>query len=54
MRSVRTTTITVILAGALALSACGGSTATDSKLELTSASGIEEIVNTPAGRSCGS
>lgn len=47
MRSFRNTTITVILAGALALSACGGSTATDSKLELTSTSGIEEIVNTP-------
>lgn len=43
----RTNFIAVALAAALALGACGGSTATDSKLELTSAADIAEIVDAP-------
>ena len=35
------------LAAVLMLGACGGSTATDSKLELTSVGDVEELVATP-------
>ena len=35
------------LAAVLTLGACGGSTATDSKLELTSVGDVEELVATP-------
>ena len=41
------TAITVTLAAALTLGACGGSTATDSKLELTPVEGIQELVDSP-------
>lgn len=43
----RTKLATVLLAGVLLLSACGGSTATDSKLELTSVGNIAEIIAEP-------
>ena len=39
--------VTAALAAVLLLSACGGSTATDSKLELTDVSGVQAIVDAP-------
>lgn len=38
---------TLILAATLTLAACGGSTATDSKLELTSVGDVQELVTAP-------
>jgi rhodanese-related sulfurtransferase len=46
MRS-RTSLTAIALSAALVLGACGGSTATDSTLELTSAADIAEIVDAP-------
>lgn len=43
----RTTTSSIALIAALLLGACGGSTATDSKLELQSVAEIQEIVESP-------
>ncbi|MCP3997539.1 MAG: rhodanese-like domain-containing protein [bacterium] len=43
----KTTFTAIALAGALILGSCGGSTATDSKLELTSVSDVTEIVSAP-------
>ncbi len=44
----RTTTLTaIVLSTALALAACGGSTATDSKLELRPVAEIQETVDAP-------
>ena len=43
----RTKLTSLLIAGVLLLSACGGSTATDSKLELTSVGNIAEIVAEP-------
>ncbi len=47
MRSFTTTAITLAMAATLALAACGGSTATDSKLDLASVNEIQEIVDAP-------
>ena len=46
MRS-RTSFTAIALSATLVLGACGGSTATDSKLELTSAADVAEIVDAP-------
>ena len=46
MRS-RTSFTAIALSAALVLGACSGSTATDSKLELTSAADVAEIVDAP-------
>lgn len=46
MRS-RTSLTAIALSAVLVLGACGGSTATDSKLELTSAADVAEIVEAP-------
>jgi len=43
----RTTTVACILVAALAFSACGGSTDTDSKLELTSVADVAAIIAEP-------
>ena len=47
MRSFRNTAVTTALAATLLLGACGGSTATDTKLELTSVGAIQEVVDAP-------
>jgi len=43
----RTTTVACILVAAVAFSACGGSTDTDSKLELTSVADVAAIIAEP-------
>ena len=47
MRNARKTLIASMIVAALILGACGGSTATDSQLELTSVDEIAEIVASP-------
>ena len=47
MKCHRTTTVACILVAALAFSACGGSTDTDSKLELTSVADVAAIIAEP-------
>lgn len=47
MRSITATATSLLLVGALALGACGGSTATDTILETRPVGEIEEIVASP-------
>ena len=47
MKCHRTTTVACILVAAVAFSACGGSTDTDSKLELTSVADVAAIIAEP-------
>ncbi|MEA2001256.1 MAG: rhodanese-like domain-containing protein [Actinomycetota bacterium] len=47
MKSISTTATSLLLVGALAFGACGGSTATDTNLETLPVGEIEEIVASP-------
>jgi rhodanese-related sulfurtransferase len=47
VRTIKTTLVASIVTAALLLGACGGSTATDSKLELSSVETVAEIVSSP-------
>ncbi len=47
MRSFRSALVVLLLIGTVALASCGGSTATDSKLELTPVTDIVALVEAP-------